>query len=464
VPFGAPGGRGCNTAHVSDVEYARTGDGAHVAYRMLHTDVEGVDGTIIMVSGGLIPMEVFEDEPGMTRLLDGLRALGRVVVFDRRGVGLADPILDWNQSVLDQWAEDLAAVVDAVGVRDVVVVSWDGYGVATRFAARHPDRLRMLVLHHPFMIPGDRWDDWVAGRRNLMRQNVDGIADHFIEQIAPSRASDASFRDWYARAGRVGASPTTAAQIWGSVFNTPPSEQLLDQVKAPTLVLHRRDCTYATSDEVQLAASRIEGATLVELDGADHFPFLGDVDAVLAEIGEFVVGERRLPPPERIIAAVMFTDLVASTERAAALGDARWKSVLARHDQAVRAAIGASGGDVINPTGDGVLALLPSAGAAIRVAQRIRDSLTTDGLAVRIGIHVGDVDRRGDDISGLGVHIAARVMKCAAADEVIVTSSVVASVTGEPVALEPLGAHELKGVPGSWELFKVDKHTAPNRR
>ena len=160
-----------------------------------------------MVSGGLIPMEVFEDDLGFVRLLEGLRALGRVVVFDRRGLGVSDPIVDWERPVLEQWADDLSAVVDASGVQDPTIFAWDGYGIATRFAARHPDRLRWLVLLHPSMIPDDRWDHWAANRRAMIRQNVEGTAGDFLAQIAPSRASDASFRDWYARAGRAGASP-----------------------------------------------------------------------------------------------------------------------------------------------------------------------------------------------------------------------------------------------------------------
>jgi class 3 adenylate cyclase/pimeloyl-ACP methyl ester carboxylesterase len=441
---------------VSEVEYAQSEDGAHVAYRVLGADVQGgVGNDIVMVSGGLIPMEVFEDELGFARLLEGLRSLGRVVVFDRRGIGVSDPIVDWERPILDQWADDLSAVVDASAIHDPVIFAWDGYGISTRFAARHPDRLRLLVLHHPLMVPDDRWDDWVANRRALIRQNVDGVADNFLAQIAPSRALDATFRDWYARAGRVGASPTTATRIWESVFNSRPSDQLLGHVQTPTLVLHRRDSAYTPADAVRLAASHIPAATVVELDGADHFPFLGDVDGVLAEIGNFVVGERRLPPPQRIIAALMFTDLVASTERASSLGDSHWKSVLDRHDRTVYAAVGSCGGTVVKTTGDGVLALLPSAGAAIRAAERVRDALATDGLAVRIGIHVGDIDRRGDDISGVGVHIAARAMASAESGQIIVTASVLASVTGQATTFETLGAHKLKGVPGTWELFRL---------
>jgi class 3 adenylate cyclase/pimeloyl-ACP methyl ester carboxylesterase len=441
---------------VGVVQYARAEDGTHIAYRVLDGDAAHESGhDIVMVSGALVPIELFEEEPGFVRLLEGLRSLGRVVVFDRRGLGLSDPIVDWERPILDQWADDVFAVVEACGAQEAVVFAWDGYGVATRFAARHPGRLHLLVLHHPSSIPDDRWDDWVANRSEIVRENLSGARDGFLEQIAPSRVADASFRDWYARAGRAGASPGTAARIWESVFSSRPSDQLLDEIDAPTLVLHRRHNAYVPAEAVRSAAAQIRGANVVELDGADHFPFIGDVDAVVAEIADFVVGERRVPPPQRLLAAVMFTDLVASTERAAALGDMHWKSVLDRHDAAVRAAVGSCGGTVVKTTGDGVLALLPSAGVAVRAGERLRDELAADGLEVRIGIHAGDVDRRGDDVSGLAVHIAARVMAVAGPGQVVATSSVLGAIAGQATAFEPMGRHELKGVPGVWDLFRL---------
>jgi len=442
---------------VNEVEYARADDGTHVAYRVLGANIDGdARSDLVMASGGLIPMQVFEDDPGCVRLLEGLRSLGRVVVFDRRGLGQSDPIVDWDRPILDQWADDLSAVIEASAVRDPVVFAWDGRGVASRFAATHPTRLRALVLYQPVTMPDHGWDDWVTSQLGVLRENLDGGGqDDFLRRIAPSRAYDASFREWYARAGRLGASPATAARIWESVFRSRPADQLLEHVETPTLVLYRRDDAYSLGEAALLVASQISGATVVALDGADHFPFLGDVDAVVAEIAQFVVGERRLPPPQRLLAALMFTDLVASTEHAASLGDTRWKSVLDRHDAVVRAAVGGCGGTVIKTTGDGVLALLPSAGAAVRAAERTRDELATDGLAVRIGIHIGDIDRRGDDISGIGVHIAARTMAQADPGQIVVTASVPTAVTGQTTTFETLGVHTLKGVPGNWELFQL---------
>ena len=446
------------TGRVADVEYARSEDGTHVAYRILDAGAACDDPVdIVMVSGGLIPMEVFEDEPGFARLLEGLRSCGRVVVFDRRGLGLSDPIVDWSRPILDQWVDDLAAVIDASGFPDPVIFAWDGYGIATRYAALHSDRLRFLILHQPMTIPDDRWDSWVTERQRFLRQNVEGTEDNFLSRIAPSRASDVSFREWYARAGRAGASPSTAGRIWESVFTSRPTDQRLEEVNTPTLVLHRRDNAYSPADDVRRAASQISRVTVIELDGADHFPFTGDVDAVVVEIADFVVGERRLPPPQRILAAVMYTDLVASTQRAASLGDARWKSVLDRHDAALLGVVGSFGGTVIKTTGDGILATLPSAGAALRAAEKVRDALASEGLGVRIGIHIGDIDRRGDDVSGLGVVVAARVMALAGAGEIVVTASVPPAVIGHAATFEAFGNHELKGIPGAWPLYLLTR-------
>ena len=441
-----------------DVAYAQARDGTNIAYQVHEASTDfSAPGThdIVMVSGGMFPMEVFEDDPGFARLLAGLRAVGRLVVFDRRGIGLSDPIVDWGRPIIDQWADDLAAVVDAVQLHDAVIFAWDGFGIATRFAAEHAGRVRSLVLFHPMMTTDDEWEEWAALRFGQVRENLSGGQHDFLELIAPSRAADASFRDWYTRAGRIGASPATAARIWESVFRSAPRDQRLHEVTTTTLVMHRVGNRYLPPEFAVCAAERLSDAKVAPLDGADHFPFMGDVDSVIAEIADFVVGERRLPPPERVLAAVMFTDLVASTERAAALGDDRWKAVLDRHDTIVRNAVRRWGGTVVKNTGDGVLAVLPSAGVAIRAAMRVRRELADDGLSVRIGLHVGDVDRRGDDISGLAVHIAARVMASAAAGEIAVTQSVLLSLAGQGSDFEAQGVRSLKGVPGEWTLFKL---------
>jgi class 3 adenylate cyclase len=440
---------------VVDVRYARAGDGTHVAYQVLDPDPSADPGRdVVMVSGGVFPLELFGEEPGFARLLDGLRSLGRLIVFDRRGMGLSDPVTDWERVVIDQWTDDLSAVIDASEARDVVLVTWDGFGIGSRYAAMHSERVSALVLHEPMIVADDDWEAWSTLLLQRSIANASGEHD-ILSEVAPSRMADRAFRDWYGRAGRMGASPSTAPRIWSSAIGAHPRDALLERVVAPTLVVHRRDNVFTPVDVLALAGARIPHARLVELEGRDHFPFVGDVDALVAEIATFVTGERRLPPPQRILSAVLFTDLVDSTQRAASLGDEDWKAVLDRHDAAVRMIVGRCGGSVVKTTGDGVLALLPAAAACLRAANTIRTDLAADGLDVRIGVHVGDIDRRGVDVSGLAVNIASRVMSKAGAGEIVVTASVVAAVAGQAVAFEPLGTHELKGVPGTWELLRA---------
>jgi pimeloyl-ACP methyl ester carboxylesterase len=433
---------------VSEVEYAQASDGTHVAYRVIEAARSCAPGTdVVMASGGLFPMELFEGDAGVVRLLDGLRAIGRVVIFDRRGIGLSDPITDWERPVLDQWADDLQAVVDASGAQDAVVFAWDSYGVGSRFAARNPERLQLLVLHQPFTVPDDRWDDWQEERSAIVRDNLAG-EQGLLGLIAPSRVGDPSFQNWYLRAGRAGASPRTAAQIWESTFSSRAGEQLLDQVQVPTMVLLRRDSGYLPADVGRAAAAVIDGSTLVELDGADHFPFLGDVDAVVASIADFV--ERALPTPQHVLAALVRSELVASGERDRPDDDEQ--AAVERLEAVVVAAVQDCGGEVVR-TGDAVLAILPSAFAAVRAARRAREQLAAAGLEARIGVHVGDVDRRDDAVTGPGAAVAAAATAGAEPGQAVVTASVAAAVPGGTAAFTSLGRRELPGVPGEWELF-----------
>lgn len=224
-------------------------------------------------------------------------------------------------------------------------------------------------------------------------------------------------------------------------------------VRVPTLVLTRPRSNVRPSLAVEHVAAAIDGAQLVELPGDDDLAIGADVDALLAEITRFLTGTARVPPPSRTLCAILFTDLVSSTERAAELGDERWKAVLNRHDDVARTTVARCAGRVVKNTGDGVLATLPSATAALRSADQIRAALAGEGLDVRIGIHVGELEQRGDDVAGLGVHVAARVMSAAAPGEVLVSATVPAVVVGTGVEFEPRGTHRLKGVPGEWELF-----------
>jgi len=434
---------------VADVRYAKRDD-THVAFRVL----DGPEGhDLVMVSGFNFPIEMLADDPVGARLLDGLSSVGRLAVFDRRGIGLSDPITDWQRPLVDQWSDDLATVIDAAGFTRPSIFAWDVFGVARRFVTRFPDACERLVLLDPLPSPSRDGDEWHDAFWQDMRQVTAGQGD-LIARSFPTRSRDPEFRAWIDRAGRAGASPATASRMIEANY-----EQLravpIDHglVRVPTLVLTRPRNTTRPSGVVQLVADAIDGAQLVELPGDDDLAIGADVDALIAEIARFLTGTARVPPPDRTLCAILFTDLVSSTEHAAKLGDERWKLVLDRHDDVARTTVARCAGRVVKTTGDGVLATLPSASAALRAADQIRAALAVDGFEMRIGIHVGELERRGDDVAGLGVHVAARVMQAAAPGEVLVSATVPAVVAGTGVEFASRGTHALKGVAGAWELF-----------
>jgi class 3 adenylate cyclase len=418
-------------------------DGHHLAYRV----VEGAPGreVVLFTPGGTVPMEFFERDRVGARLLEGLAAIGRLVLFDRRGIGLSDPITDWSCPLIAQWADDLAAIVNhACTMRPVVVSLGDYWGPARLFAAEHPEGLGELVLYEP------------TGPVASVDLS-DMVSDDWLAHVCPSRADDKAFRDWFEAAGRTGASPGVATRI----YDRPPDDCIARlaashaQIAVRTLVLRRPGNLVGSAAAPDPVASQIRAGERVDLPGSD-FHWLGnDIDSLLAEISRFVTGETQLPSPERELCAVVFTDLVGSTERAAKLGDASWKATIERHDAEIARIVTQNGGHVVKSTGDGVLATFSSTSRALRAIDRIRGQLRSDDLDARFGIHVGDVERRADDVAGIGVHIAARVMALAGAGEVFATGSVPIAATGAAHDFETVGEHTLKGVPGTWELFRV---------
>lgn len=429
------------------VEYARAGE-THVAYRSIVGDPDS-DLVIIMINGYLYPMEVLPEDPVANRLIEGLALLGTLVMFDRRGIGLSDQITDWETHVRDQWVDDVAAVVDAVGRTSVSVFSWHVSGTGRVFAARHRDRVDRLVLFNPYSVPRPEDRKWMAEMRQRTAALVAGDAD--VAVANPNRRDDPTFRAWQDRAGRLGASPSQAARIWEAEFKLAPTGPVCE---VPTLVITRRSPHDVVPAEfLARPATELPNAELVVLPDGDSFPIGAGVDAILAEISRFLVGEVRLPRPEREVRVIMFTDLVDSTRRAASSGDARWKSLLDRHDTICEQATSHYGGRVVKSTGDGVLALCPSVSAAVDAARDIQRRLDADKLSIRTGIHVGEVHNRGDDVSGMAVNIASRVMSEASAGQILLTE--IAHAVGGDVDTLPIGTTLLKGSDQHWTLYEA---------
>jgi class 3 adenylate cyclase len=430
---------------VGEVGYALSAD-AHVAYRV----VGSVSGThdVVLVMSGTMPMDAMFDDPVAARLVEGLADLGRFVMFDRCGIGLSDPPPDSDTSGLARWREDLESVITATGVvQPVVVTSGPGAGVAIVYCDRHPAEVSSLVL----VEPGHR----ARVDHDIVRRQIAGEVDS-VALWCPSRADEPGFREWFHRAGQRGASPGLARRAYPGTSDADVRtiEEAASRLLIPALVLRRPAHPWSPPRSDDPVVAMIPGAVRVDLPGEDLLIYGGEVDALVAEIARFVTGEHRLPAPERVLAALLYSDLVASTDRATTVGDAHWKRVLDRHDEIARSCIGRRGGAVIKTTGDGILATLPSATTALRSARELRAALHAEELEVRVAIHVGDIDRRDDDISGINVVIAARVLNLAGPGEILMTSAAL-TATGESLKLEPRGEHHLKGVRGTWPIFSI---------
>jgi class 3 adenylate cyclase len=427
---------------VSDIAYAKAND-IHIAYRVI-----GEPGRVdvVMVAGALFPLELLAEDRVTSRFVAGLAALGRVVVFDKRGIGLSDPMTDWTTSAQEQWADDLLAVIDAAGLHRPVVVSWETHGVARLAAARCPDVFSTMVLVNPAQYTSSFRDVLLASAGQTLPTRTSE------EMAFPSRIHDEDFTDWLARSGRAGASPTSASRIWDHIFEyedalTPSG------ITTPTLVLHNRDSIQRV-EEIGAVVDGIPGARLVQVAGADIYPIAGDVDLLIREIAEFVTGAPSALTPLRHLSAVLFTDLVDSTRRAVEAGDAQWRELLDVHDRTVKACVRAYGGRVVKYTGDGVLALMNSASDALNAAMDIDERLAVQGLTNRTGIHVGDVDTRGTDVSGVTINIAARIMAKAEAGDILVSEAARLSTLGSGYRFEPALTTALKGIPEEWALFR----------
>ena len=366
-----------------------------------------------------------------------------------------------DRPAMQSWTDGLVAVLDAVGSDCASVFSMSGSALPVMLlAASHPRRVRSLVLWSPFArfvrapahafgIPEPVLTKYLAEFEDKFGTGAN------VDLLAPSWAGDAAKRQWWARSERLAGGPGYITSLF-ELFLRTDARPLLDSIQAPTLVARRRGDRDLRHDHVRDLAERIPHARLAEFDGDDSVWFAGDTDRVLDEIESFVTGVRSAKPSNRVLSTVLFTDIVGSTERATQLGDATWTAALAAHDRVVERHITAARGVVVKSTGDGVLATFDGPARAIDCAGAIRDALEDLSLEIRAGLHTGEVEMGDDDIHGIAVHIAARIMSLAAPREVLVSGVIPPLVLGSGITFDDRGSHELKGVPGTWRVFAVD--------
>jgi class 3 adenylate cyclase len=439
---------------IPPTRYARAGD-LDIAYQVFG------DGPIdlVFVDQWFSNVDAMWDFPPLARLLNRLAAFSRVIVFDKRGTGLSDPIGVHELPTIEEWIDDLRAVLDDIGSERTALLSGIGASVmALVFAATYPERTSSLVLvdgcarlawaeDYPWGQPTDRTPDDLVHLRAAW-----GRGGGTMMFLAPNLLTDRALATSFIRYERQSASPGMAASMIGWLYDVDVRD-VLPSIGIPTLLLSHADGTRVAPVHGRYIAERVAGARFVELPGADNYTWAGDTAPMLREIQEFLTGASPVVEPDRVLATVLFTDIVDSTRRAAELGDARWREALAGHDRAIRLVVERFRGREIKTTGDGFLATFDGPARGIRAALAIRDVLGEQGFEVRSGLHTGEVELAGDDIAGIAVHIAARISALAAAGEILTSNTVKDLVTGSGIVFEPRGAHTLKGIDDDWQVF-----------
>ena len=400
--------------------------------------------------------------PPFASLLRRLGSFSRVIMFDRRGSGASDPVALEALPTWEEWADDALEVLDAVGSdRAAVLGCADGGLMAALFAATHPDRSSALILasawarsvrapDYPWGMVDEAYRDSALATMAAM-WGTEPFAD--LLDTFPETASDPRFRQWLAKSSRMSCSPREAASYFQHINRT-DLRPVLPSIRVPTLVLYRERARMF-ADLSRYLAEHITGARLVPVPGAGAAIYTEPTDEVLGALEGFLTGGAPVSDVDRALAAIVFTDIVGSTEQATLLGDRRWRSLLDAHDAVCRTVIERNRGRLVKLTGDGVLATFDGPGRAIRFVAALRDALNPLGIQIRAGLHTGEVEIRGDDIGGIGVHVAARVLEHAGPGELVVSAAVPLLVAGSGVEFDDRGEHELKGVPGTWQLHSV---------
>jgi class 3 adenylate cyclase/pimeloyl-ACP methyl ester carboxylesterase len=450
------------------IRYARDSDGQSVAY-----EVSGAGPLdLVFIPDWVTNLEVMREEPSMTRFFDRLASFSRLICLDKRGSGLSDPVPLGAIPTIEEWMHDVRTVLDDLGSpRAALLGHGEGGPMALLFAATHPERTQALVLA-----------DTCARRRRAPDYPwglPDEVANRYIAAIigawgsgeaarigAPSEAHHQGFVERRARLERLAMSPGQFAAIY------PPTYELdvrpvLATIRVPTLVLHRSENPYMRAGNGRYLSDHIDGATLVELPGRDHFFHAGDTDGMIDHIQHFLTGTREAPDHDRVLATVVFTDIVGATDLAERLGDRNWRDLLGRHHALVRQELERFRGREVDTAGDGFFATFDGPARGVRCALAIRDVVRTLGIEIRAGVHVGECEIMGQKVGGIAVHIAARIMAQSKPGEVLVSRTVKDLVAGSGLVFEDAGRHALRGVAEEWDLYFAlgrprEQHAPPN--
>lgn len=456
-----------------ETKYAKSGD-MHVAYQV----VGNGPLDLVFLPGWITHVELAWEDPVEARFLRRLSAFTRLIVFDKRGIGLSDRVPIEQLPILEERMDDVRAVLDAVGSERAALFGVsEGGPISALFAATYPERTTALILYGAFaragahlMTPEELEARFVAIERDWP-YSIDPAVP------SPSRAVDEDYKQWWYRFMKYSASPGAAVALL-RMNSQIDIRHVLPSIRVPTLVMYRRDArfghgaaawrqegpdVFTPAEQGRLIAERIPGAKLVELAGIDHLPWVGDADEVIDEVEEFLTGVRRGPEPDRVLATVLFTDIVASTEIAARVGDRRWGELLERHYAMVRRQLARFRGQMVDTAGDGLLAAFDGPARAIRCAWAIAEAVTALGMQIRAGLHTGECELLSGQLRGIAVHIASRVAALANPGEVLVSSTVKDLVVGAGFDFTDRGAHSLKGVPGEWRLYAVPGGTRSDR-
>ncbi len=428
------------------------------------------DGPIdlVVLPGPSIPIDCIDTEPSMHRFHRRLASFSRVIRFDQRGMGLSSLVPSLDVLGPKFWAEDAISVMDAVGCEQASILApgWNAMAGLV-LAADHPERVRNLVVLNGTarMV----WaPDYPVGAQlstadpfMTVAMETDAVERGFdvLGIVAPTVAGDEAFRAWWDLAGNRAASPSMARAV-GRVVADADVRDALARITVATLILHRADTSFIPVGHGRYLAEHIAGSRYVELPGTDSLYWVGDTAPMLDQIEEFITGVRGGSDAERVLATIVFTDIVGSTSRAAALGDGRWRDLLDNHDTIVRHELQRFGGREVNTAGDGFVATFAGPSAALACADEIVDAVRALGIEVRVGIHAGEVEVRGADVAGMAVHIGARVAALAGPSEVLVSSTVRDIVTGSRYRFAERGEYELKGVPDQWRLYALVREQA----